>query len=102
MTITFGYFVMRLLVGMMFLSAWSNVIVANLVTDHLQLQDLYNALDGPNWTTQWDFLDPNHCGYPGVDCNTNDDFSVRSVDIADYSATGQLPSSFYIPSLERL
>lgn len=69
------------------------------LNDSLALVDLYNATDGPNWTTTWDLEQPIIFWY-GV--SSNIDGCVLALDLSNNNLSGQLPEDLNLPRLERL
>lgn len=62
----------------------------NVLSDSLALVDLYNALDGPNWTIPWQLTQPIN-SWNGVIFNTEN--RVRMLLLSNRQLDGELPAS---------
>jgi len=69
------------------------------------LELLYNAMDGPNWIDNTNWLDPDEsiCDWYGIDCISDSDKSVASIDLSNNRLSNKFPSEVYnLPNLMEL
>ena len=90
---------MKRLVFLFFLVSFSySASVADIAT----LEQLYNDLDGPNWTdrTSWLSGDPCINTWAGITCDASD--NIINIELPNNGLEGVFPSDFSISSLQVL
>ncbi len=58
--------------------------------DFVELEALYLATNGANWTNAWDLTDCDVCGWPGVVCNPNNN-RVEQLYLGNNNLIGTIP-----------
>jgi len=69
------------------------------------LEQLYYAMDGPNWIDNTNWLDPDEpiCIWKGIQCDSARTKSVSSIDLSYNRLSNQFPSQLYqLPNLKEL
>jgi Leucine-rich repeat (LRR) protein len=69
------------------------------------LEQLYNAMNGPNWIDNTNWLDPDEsiCNWHGIQCVSDQDNSVASINLSNNRLSNALPSEVYgLPNLMEL
>jgi Leucine-rich repeat (LRR) protein len=66
------------------------------------LQLLYNSMDGPNWLDNTNWLDPDEsiCNWYGIQCTSDNEESVASIDLSNNRLSKSFPPEVYdLPNL---
>ncbi|KAL3925428.1 MAG: hypothetical protein SGILL_000414 [Bacillariaceae sp.] len=69
------------------------------------LEHLYNSMDGANWIDNTNWLDPDEsiCNWYGIQCVSDSENSVASIDLSNNRLSNALPSDVYdLPNLMEL
>ena len=69
------------------------------------LELLYKAMDGPNWIDNTNWLDPDEsiCNWFGIQCVSDSENSVSSIDLSNNRLSNSFPSDVYdLPNLMEL